>query len=117
MKPEEFRGRIPVALTRKAVARAVEASERRYLSVVPLPDTARPAWSAARSQAKEAALAVVDVKTPGPTRDAAWAAVAAAMDAAGAYAAQEHILPEVFAELVAPWEHMTTTEPTEGEQP
>lgn len=122
MTAEEFIAGIPAALTPEALARAVAASGMRYGSTVMVPDAVRSAWTTARSQAKAATLTVVDIRTPGPGRDAAWAAVSASMNAAGAYAIQENITADTFAALLAPWEHMTTTPPppepalpTEGE--
>ncbi|MEH1098208.1 hypothetical protein [Micromonospora sp. CPCC 205561] len=105
----EFIDGIPAALTPEAQARAVDAAALRNVPN----GLSHPTWSVARSQAKAAALSAVDIKTPGPARDAAWAAVAVAMDAAGAYAVQEHLPPDHFAALLVPWEYMVT--PPEGE--
>lgn len=108
MTVEEFIASIPVLLTPEALTRAVEANGMRKTGTAQLTEAVRGSWTAARAGAKAAVLATVDVKTPGPTREAAWAAVFIAMDAAGALAV-EAVLEEVdFVGLRAPWVYMTT---------
>ncbi|WP_157552153.1 hypothetical protein [Micromonospora sp. NRRL B-16802] len=110
MTGEEFIAGIPDALTPEALSRAVDASRLRKPGVTILPDQYRPTWTSARANVKRAVLADQDISAAGPGRDAAWAAVSAAMDAAAAYAVRDHIDPDDFAVLVAPWSHMTEGE-------
>lgn len=115
MTLEEFIAGIPAALTLEAVSRAVEAASRRDDSVTSvMTGEQRDVWTVARGQAKAVAKGAVNLATPGVARDAAWAAIGVAMDAAGAVALQPHISSDNFSRLYAPWEFMTT--PTEVEE-
>ncbi|WP_144420151.1 SprT family zinc-dependent metalloprotease [Micromonospora haikouensis] len=108
MTAKAFIAGIPDALTPEALSRAVEASRLRKPGVTSMPDSARPTFLTARADAKRAVLADRDLKTAGT--DAIWAAVLAAMDAAGAYAARDSIDPGDFTALLAPWSCMTEGE-------
>ncbi|MBM0259760.1 hypothetical protein [Micromonospora sp. 4G55] len=108
MTAEEFIAGIPDELTGEALSRAVEASRRRKPRVTIMPDQYRSRWASARAEAKRAVLADRDLKAT--ARDAVWAAVSAAMDAAAAYAVRDHIDPDDFAALLAPWSYLTEGE-------
>lgn len=96
------------ALTPEALSRALDAwNMRTTLARGPLYGNFQDRWTTACRHAKAAVLADADLSRPGMTRDQIWAAVAVAMDAAGAVAIREHINEATFQALYAPWSYMT----------
>lgn len=107
MTVDEFIAGIPDALTPDALSRALEAAAIRDPAlIVGLGDELRLVWVEAAGRAKAIAKASVDLRTPGPARDAAWAAITVAMDGVGAVAVQKQVTPGDFSRLYAPWAFM-----------